>query len=65
MRKEYDFSKMKGKKFIKKFRFTKSEEKMLLCLKSLHNNLWYILRESDKELVGEFHSFCRKYISWR
>jgi len=43
---------------------TKEEQIILLKIKSLLNQLDYLIKDEHKKIVEEFHKLCRKYCSW-
>jgi len=43
---------------------TNKDQITLLKIKSLLNDLLYVIKEEDKKVINELHLLCRKYCSF-
>lgn len=42
-------------------KLNKKEQIVILKIKSLLNQLDYIIKPEHKQIISDFHKFCRKY----
>lgn len=46
------------------YKLTNKEQIILLKIKSLLNNLSYIIKPEHKKTISDFHKLCRKYAKY-